>query len=305
MRSMKVSLCLISYNQEKFIEEAIEGVLNQDYNNLEIIISDDCSTDNTYSIIEKIVSKYKGGKKVQINRNKTNLGLVKHVNKVIEFATGDIILLSAGDDVSLCDRASNTVKYFEENETLQAVAFSTQNIDAEGKVIGENATNQDIIFSRNSPNYLMSCNMVTPGFGLAFRKSIFDEFGPLNDDCQTEDSTIRFRCILRGNVIYSAQKGLLYRIHGNNISAPVRIYNLRTEKIAKQFRSDLDKCRSFVTEEEYSILNLKIDYYKTYRCISEKIYNSSNKIVKSIFFLKRKWYTYQYHQKLNQYLSKI
>ena len=54
-----VTFGLISYKQEKFIEEAIKSALSQDYSPLEIVISDDCSLDNTFSIIEKVVSEYK------------------------------------------------------------------------------------------------------------------------------------------------------------------------------------------------------------------------------------------------------
>jgi len=60
MEKPLVSICLFAYNQEKYIKEAIRGVLNQTYENLGIIISDDCSTDNTYVIIKEEVEKYKG-----------------------------------------------------------------------------------------------------------------------------------------------------------------------------------------------------------------------------------------------------
>ena len=62
-----VSYCIVSYNAEKFIQEAIESALNQDYYPMEIIISDDCSTDNTYEVIKNVTSEYKGDKKIIIN----------------------------------------------------------------------------------------------------------------------------------------------------------------------------------------------------------------------------------------------
>ena len=55
---MKVSLLVFSYNQFKYIEDAIHSALNQDYCNLEIIISDDCSNDGTFDLVKNLVSNY-------------------------------------------------------------------------------------------------------------------------------------------------------------------------------------------------------------------------------------------------------
>ena len=76
-----VSFCLCVFNQEDFIQEAVEGALNQDYPNLEIIISDDCSTDRTWEIITEIIANHTE-KNIILNRNRKNLGLSTHINKI-------------------------------------------------------------------------------------------------------------------------------------------------------------------------------------------------------------------------------
>ena len=76
-----VTFLLIAYNQEKYIEDACLAALSQKYNFMEIIFSDDCSTDNTYKIMEGIVRRYTGPHKIILNRNDVNLGLIKHINK--------------------------------------------------------------------------------------------------------------------------------------------------------------------------------------------------------------------------------
>ena len=73
-----ISFFALTYNQEKYIEDSLKGLFSQTYSPLEIIISDDCSTDKTFEIIQKFVSEYKGPNKVIINRNEKNLGLIKH-----------------------------------------------------------------------------------------------------------------------------------------------------------------------------------------------------------------------------------
>ena len=73
-----ITLFLFSYNQEKYIKQAVESALAQDYPNLEVIISDDHSTDNTVGIIQSIIQDYSGKHKVALNINPTNLGIGEH-----------------------------------------------------------------------------------------------------------------------------------------------------------------------------------------------------------------------------------
>ena len=70
---LKASIVLLCFNQEDLIEESLNSCLQQDYSNLEIVISDDASTDNTISIIEKKLGKYQGNHKIIVNKNKSNL----------------------------------------------------------------------------------------------------------------------------------------------------------------------------------------------------------------------------------------
>jgi glycosyltransferase involved in cell wall biosynthesis len=83
-----VTFALIAYNQEEYIREAVESALAQDYSPLEIIISDDCSKDNTFNIIQEVTSLYKGNHKVVINRNPENIGIGSHINKLNILAKG-------------------------------------------------------------------------------------------------------------------------------------------------------------------------------------------------------------------------
>ncbi len=92
----KVSIMIPVYNQEKYIANAIQSALNQDYNNIEIIISDDASTDNT----AKIIKKYLPNPKIKYNRNKTNIGRVKNYRKLLfELTRGYYVINLDGDDI--------------------------------------------------------------------------------------------------------------------------------------------------------------------------------------------------------------
>ena len=70
-----VTFALFAYNQERFIREAVEGALSQDYSPLQIILSDDCSIDRTYEIMREMAAAYEGSHEIVLNRNEENLGL--------------------------------------------------------------------------------------------------------------------------------------------------------------------------------------------------------------------------------------
>ena len=94
-----VTMVLVCYNQEKYIKEAVLSVLSQDYSDLKIIISDDCSKDKTVSIIEEILETYGGPHEVFFNKNPINQGLIKHINLVNNLVDTELLIIAAGDDI--------------------------------------------------------------------------------------------------------------------------------------------------------------------------------------------------------------
>lgn len=268
----KASLCLFFYNQQDFVEEAIEGALSQTYDDLEIILSDDHSTDDTFNRIKKKVSEYQGDKTIIVNENQTNIGIVPHVNKIIyELSHGKYIFLTGGDDVSLPNRVADGVRYFEDNPNLSMVTFSYEFINEQSEVTGKIKLDEDILHYIDDYAYLASSGFMIGHLGQGFRRGILEEYGPMGD-CQTEDSVLRFRSIMKGPVLSSSKIGLRYRKHSNNISDPSRIYKFfQTNKIATQYKIDLERNKNLLDSSLYRILEQKIDYYIKYRKISEKL----------------------------------
>ena len=102
MEKPLVSYVLTAYNIEDFIEESVKCAFAQDYENLEIGLSDDCSSDNTFQIMKKMAEKYDGPHRIILNRNEHNMGISQHMSKCyIELANGEIIIVAHGDDISL------------------------------------------------------------------------------------------------------------------------------------------------------------------------------------------------------------
>jgi glycosyltransferase involved in cell wall biosynthesis len=93
----KVSVCMITYNHEKFIEQAVNSVLMQQTNfDFEVIIGEDCSTDRTREIL--VVLQKKHSDKIKLVLNPENIGMIPNFVKVLSMARGDYIALLEGDD---------------------------------------------------------------------------------------------------------------------------------------------------------------------------------------------------------------
>jgi glycosyltransferase involved in cell wall biosynthesis len=101
-----VTFALFAFNQEKFIREAVEGAFAQTYEPLEIILSDDCSTDRTFDIMEEMAAAYRGSHQVLTRKTVANRGTLLHVAEVAALAHGELLILAAGDDVSKPFRAN-------------------------------------------------------------------------------------------------------------------------------------------------------------------------------------------------------
>ena len=94
------SVLISCYNHEKYIDDAIQSVLAQTYDNIEIIICDDYSPDNSWSLIQSAIPELeKRFRRVVAFRNDSNKGLIFSLNKMLKETEGDVIFLLSGDDM--------------------------------------------------------------------------------------------------------------------------------------------------------------------------------------------------------------
>jgi glycosyltransferase involved in cell wall biosynthesis len=117
-----VTFALFAYNQEKYIREAVEGAFAQTYEPLEIILSDDCSTDRTFEIMQEMAEVYRGPHHVVARQSTVNRGLGLHIRDVVEILNGAYVVVAAGDDVSLATRVAALVGLMHQEGTRLAVS---------------------------------------------------------------------------------------------------------------------------------------------------------------------------------------
>lgn len=265
-----VSFVSLTYNHAKFIEDTISGALSQDYPNLEIIISDDASPDGTFNVMTQYMREHPTDKNIILNCNEVNMGMVPHLNHLIQnFVHGEIVVLAGGDDISMPHRVSETVEKFEEEASIKMVTGQMERINALGERIEQVTPITDGAYHLDD-EYIQSLTFMCGAPGVAFRREVWNTFGILLKECPTEDSILRFRALLLGSIYVSPNVFIKYRIHENNISRPGNILNLKTEGIVAQLKHDLQVAsgKKLVSADMACRLYKKISLYEKYREIS-------------------------------------
>lgn len=107
-----ISVLMPSYNSEKWIEEAVTSVQNQTYDNLELIISDDASSDNTVDIVRKLQAK---DRRIKLITSKRNEGAAKARNKALHIANGRYISYLDSDDLWVNCKLEHQLEYMKKN----------------------------------------------------------------------------------------------------------------------------------------------------------------------------------------------
>jgi glycosyltransferase involved in cell wall biosynthesis len=125
-----VSICIPCYNTEKYITETLNSVLEQTYKNLEIIVCDNCSTDNTYEVLKSF-----NDPRIKIFQNESNIGFLANSKKVLSLASGCYIKWLCADDLLMPDCIEKQVEVFERNIDKNIVLVTARKwvINGEGK----------------------------------------------------------------------------------------------------------------------------------------------------------------------------
>ena len=165
----KVSIVIPVYNGEKYLEEAIESALKQTYKNIEIIVVNDGSIDNTEKICEKYISKIKYYKK-------ENGGVASALNLALKKMSGDFFSWLSHDDIYLPDKIEKEVNYIIKNNlSYDSILYSDYLlIDELNNIIGLGKKDHNIL--KNKPEYSLLRGAVN-GITLLVPKKAFDDFG--------------------------------------------------------------------------------------------------------------------------------
>lgn len=205
-----VSVIIASYNHAPYIEASIESVLQQSYPNIELLVVDDGSRDDSVARIEALQKLHGFDFRVQANK-----GLTLTLNETIERARGSLIAPFGSDDIMLPQRIATQVAYMADKPEVGICAGGIHIIDADGKPRGKprglplRRLSFDDVFMNRQPG--------APAPTLLFRREALERVGGYEPDVRLEDLMIELKITRVGYFIDILPDLLaLYRVHGNN-----------------------------------------------------------------------------------------
>jgi glycosyltransferase involved in cell wall biosynthesis len=212
---MTTSFVLLSYNQEDYIAEAVASALAQEGPPLEMILSDDCSRDATFQIMQQIAADYRGPHRVTVRRNETNLGLVGHFHKVFSLCSGDVMIVAWGDDIAMSDRAVRIQEVFDTSDAWLVHSHATC-IDIAGNEVPPTYLGADLVRGANLATIATSGGLFL-GATAAYHRKLVQKYGAISNPRAYEDLVYGFRAALENGAHFIDRPLVRYRV-GSGIS---------------------------------------------------------------------------------------
>jgi len=199
-----VSVIITTFNRKNLLENAVESVANQTYENVEIILIDDCSIDKDY----KFLAKYN----VYIHYNELNVGLSASRNKGINLSRGDLIAFLDDDDVILPNKIEEQVELFNNDKTLDVAYCGVMRRYKEHRVYKYPSLSGSIY-----PEVLRGCP--GPVHSLMIKRKCFDEIGLFDERLeQFENFDLWVRLSKKYKFDYVNKCLVVYNYHSNQMT---------------------------------------------------------------------------------------
>ena len=246
----QIDILLATYNGEKYIKEQIDSILNQTYKNIKLIISDDCSTDNTTEILKEYEEK---DNRIELYIQQKNLGVVKNIEFLLRKVNSPYYMLSDQDDYWIPEKAEKSIEVLKE-KNADLVFGDLEVVDENLQTIYP-SFNDYMFLTRKIKKYINSYkinylyNCVT-GCTILARKETIDWILPLptTSEFLIHDYWIGLMTALNGKLAYMSEKYIQYRQHDNN--------QVGTRKISHEF-TKFEQVREW-------LINVKLGVFGTY-----------------------------------------
>jgi glycosyltransferase involved in cell wall biosynthesis len=214
MNPALVSLCVPSYNNARYLAACLDSALAQHWPNVEVIVFDDGSTDDSLSIAESY------GSRIRVLRNEANLGQPEATNRVVRAARGPYVAILHSDDQLLPDFASRLAPLLDAHPSVGLAVGERLETDESGvpHPIAPFYDRECLV-----PGELQARVFLFSGFlpcQVLMRKAVFEEAGGVDPRHVVNlDGLLWFRCCLRADLAYVREPVGIYRIHSESTTS--------------------------------------------------------------------------------------
>lgn len=279
MMSPLVSVVVPSYNHEKFLKERIDSILNQTFQDFELIILDDLSPDNSREIIETYRAHPKVSK-IVYNEKNSGSTFFQWNKAIFELAQGEFIWIAESDDVAESNLLETLVPVLKNDPEIVLAYCQSARMDSDGNITGSWITHTEKMSRSNIfdnsfivsgsdfvADYLIHRNTIPNASAIIFKKHTYKHVGGAVEDLKTNgDWDLWVKMALNGKIAYERKELNYFRYHSSSVIAKANINNSRLKLIKNLLEYDIS-LRFSINE-----------YLKNHKIFYKKIY-SKNKFV--------------------------
>ncbi len=217
MNKLKVSVLIPTYNQQDVVEQTLMSTLEQDYDQLEVIVSDDASTDRTPGILKSLQGKYSGRLKVFLHQ--ANLGVTKNHTRGLMECDGDYVAFQDGDDIFLPGKIQKQISFMQERKDC---TISFHDVDVFDSITGKSLYLWSHRFGRRNGGIktLVRYGNYLPSVSVMVRRSNLPEYG-YDDRIRIGSDWLLWLDVLsrgKGRICYIDEVLARYRRHPGNLT---------------------------------------------------------------------------------------
>ena len=221
-----VSVIIGTYNGAKYIDAQLQSIIDQTYPEVEIIIVDDASQDDTVAVLNSFAKKHNN---ISIHNFKENVGYIKNFERGILLAKGDFIALSDQDDWWEPTKIEELKKQLKNNDLVYCDStFVDKNLKPLGKSF---STIKNMISSKNPLNFIID-NCVS-GHAMLFKKELFNKATPF-PELIPHDWWLTYLASVNNGVTYFNKPLVKYRHHQNNVIASTKKKEKNPNRLAER-----------------------------------------------------------------------
>ena len=292
-----VSVICLCYNHSDFVVECLNSVNNQTYKNIEIIVVDDCSDDDSVAVIENYKKAFP---QIIFIANKHNLGSTKSFNQALKIAKGDFVIDLATDDLLIENCIELQLNQFKNSALLNlGIVYG----NAENVV--ENGEHQSYYYKVNSNKKVLKArqtgniyNQVLAGgdsycsASAMIRKSVYDDLNGYDEHLVYEDLDFWIRASHKYNIYFIDDVLMKKRIVKNSLGS--QFFN-KNHKINESTYLILKKAIAINTNKNEDLAVLKRVHYEIYYCLKNRIFGLAlkNLKLKIRLFFRINFYSYK------------
>lgn len=232
----RVTVLMPVYNVEKYVQVAIESILNQTFKEFELLILDDCSTDKTAEIVKSFEDP-----RIRYVKHEKNLGLAENLNRGVELADTEYLARMDGDDISVSTCLEKQITFLDAHPEIGVCSTGFQFFGTRTSILFFPEKHEDIMV-----NQLFGNNIIQP----MFRRNIFisNNLRYKTSAFPAEDYRLWSEC-MQLTKMYNLQEVLFhYRMHAEQISTEKKAFQIEKSNEVRLFM--LDRLNPDFTEEE-------------------------------------------------------